>query len=52
MGDGDDHDGHPEEVTLLDYVVGDLAQIQDEVKKLGWGDVVVLDKSGVKAPAP
>ena len=25
MGDGDDHDGHPEEVTLLDYVVGDLA---------------------------
>jgi len=24
MADGDQHDGHPEEITLLDYVVGEL----------------------------
>jgi zinc protease len=35
---------HPEAVTWL--VVGDLAVIEDSVRKLGFGDVQVLDADG------
>lgn len=34
MAHGDEHEGHPEEITLLDYVVGDLgADSSDSIRR-------------------